>query len=203
MDLFNTNCIQNLLPFDGEVLNYGVILNNTDCQLYLNKFLTEKFWSPDELVIFGKRIITTREVAWFGDSDYKYSYSSSVKQALPWTSELIILKKLVEEKTGEKFNSCLLNLYHNGNEGMGWHQDNEKELGKNPVIASLSLGIARKFSFKHIESKHKIDTILEAGSLLLMKGTTQDNWLHSVPKSKKINKPRINLTFRHILLNQL
>jgi alkylated DNA repair dioxygenase AlkB len=198
MDLFNTNSIQNILPFDGEVLNYGLVLTKKEYNYYLNTFLAANFWKPDELIIFGKHIVTNRKVAWFGDSDYKYSYSSSEKQALPWTSELIALKKLVEEQTGEVFNSCLLNLYHNGNEGMGWHQDNEKELGKNPVIASLSLGAVRKFSFKHIESKQSISVLLESGSLLLMKGETQDKWLHSLPKSKKVLKPRINLTFRFI-----
>ena len=198
MDLFNTNSIQNMLPFDGEVLNYGLILTRNECSQYLNTFLAANFWKPDELIIFGKHIVTQRKVAWFGDTDYKYSYSSSVKQALPWTSELIVLKKLVEEKTGAVFNSCLLNLYHNGNEGMGWHKDNEKELGKNPVIASLSLGVARKFSFKHLKSKQNISVILEAGNLLVMKGETQNKWLHSLPKSTKITTPRVNLTFRYI-----
>ncbi len=198
MDLFNTNSIQNILPFEGEVLNYGIVLSRNECNQYLNTFLAANFWKPDELIIFGKHIVTNRKVAWFGDTDYKYSYSSSIKHALPWTSELIVLKKLVEEKTGEVFNSCLLNLYHNGNEGMGWHQDNEKELGKNPAIASLSLGATRKFSFKHIESKQNVAVILETGSLLLMKGETQNKWRHSLPKSKKVLKPRINLTFRYI-----
>lgn len=202
MDLFNTSSIQNILPFDGEVLNYGLVLSSKECNNYLSTFLTANFWQPDELIIFGKRIVTSRKVAWFGDTDYKYSYSNSVKQALPWTSELILLKKLVEEKTGEVFNSCLLNLYHNGNEGMGWHQDNEKELGKNPVIASLSLGAIRKFSFKHIENKQNVSVILEAGSLLVMKGETQAKWQHSLPKSKKIKTPRVNLTFRHIQLKE-
>lgn len=198
MDLFNTNLVQNILPFDGEVLDYGLLLNSKDCQLYLNKFLNTDFWTQDELLMYGKRIKTARKVAWFGDMDYQYSYSSSKKNAIPWTPELLSLKRLIEQKTGEKFNSCLLNLYHNGNEGMGWHQDNEKELGKNPVIASLSLGIARKFSFKHIQSKQKVDIVLEAGSLLVMKGITQENWLHSLPKSTKIKLPRVNLTFRNI-----
>lgn len=198
MDLFNTNSIQNTLPFDGEVLNYGLILNSKDCQFYLNTFLNADFWTHDELVMFGKRIKTTRKVAWFGDLDYQYSYSSSVKHAIPWTPELISIKKLIEKETGEVFNSCLLNLYQSGNEGMGWHQDNEKELGKNPVIASLSLGTARKFSFKHIQTKQKVDVFLEAGSLLLMKGETQKNWLHSLPKTTKTKFPRVNLTFRTI-----
>ena len=198
MDLFTSNPLQNILPFDGEVLNYGLILNNKDCQFYLKSFLNADFWTHDELLMFGKRIQTTRKVAWFGDLDYQYSYSSSVKRAIPWTPELISIKNLIEKETGEVFNSCLLNLYHNGNEGMGWHQDNEKELGKNPVIASLSLGTTRKFAFKHIQTKQKVDIVLEAGSLLIMKGKTQENWLHSLPKTTKVTFPRVNLTFRNI-----
>ncbi|REE80889.1 alkylated DNA repair dioxygenase AlkB [Lutibacter oceani] len=198
MDLFNTNSIQNIVPFDGEVLDYGFLFNSKECQFYLTQFLNADFWTHDELLMFGKQIKTSRKVAWFGNLDYKYSYSSSVKKAIPWTPELISIKKLVESKTGEVFNSCLLNLYHNGNEGMGWHQDNEKELGKNPVIASLSFGAARKFSFKHIQTKQKVDIVLEPGSLLLMKGETQENWLHSLPKTSKVKFPRVNLTFRNI-----
>jgi alkylated DNA repair dioxygenase AlkB len=112
---------------------------------------------------------------------------------------LLELKKIAEEITGATFNSCLLNLYHNGNEGMAWHSDDEKSLGKNTAIASFSFGAERKFSLKHKKSKEAVSIILENGSLLLMKGTTQDNWLHCLPKAKKINAPRINLTFRTII----
>lgn len=198
MDLFNTNPIHNILPFDGEVLDYDLVLNNKECAYYFTTFFNANFWEQDELVMFGKRIITARKVAWFGDLKYQYSYSSTIKNALAWTPELLALKNLIELKTGEKFNSCLLNLYHNGNEGMGWHQDNEKELGENPVIASLSLGAERKFSFKHIITKQKVDIILQSGSLILMKGETQEKWLHSLPKTTKVKTPRINLTFRNI-----
>jgi len=198
MDLFNINSVQNILPFEGEVLNYGLVLDSNLSALYFNKFLEAAFWEHDELIVFGKHLKTNRKVAWFGDQDYQYSYSNSIKKALKWTKELISLKEIVELKTGEKFNSCLLNLYHNGNEGMGWHSDNEKELGEHPVIASLSLGSARKFLLKHNQTKQKIAIILESGSLLLMKGETQEKWMHSLPKTKKIQKPRINLTFRYI-----
>ena len=200
MDLFNNNPLQNLLPSNGEVYNYGLVIKAKECNLYLNKFLSENFWEQDEFKMFGKQIVTARKVAWFGDLNYQYSYSNSVKKALQWTPELLYLKNLVEIKTGEKFNSCLLNLYHNGNEGMGWHSDNEKELGKHPVIASLSFGAARKFSLKHNSTQQKIDLVLEPGSLLVMKGETQEKWRHSLPKSKKIVKPRINLTFRYIYM---
>lgn len=106
------------------------------------------------------------------------------------------LKAIVEELTGQKHNSCLLNLYHTGDEGMAWHSDDEKSLGKNTSIASLSFGAERKFALKHRVSKDPVSLILENGSLLVMKGATQTNWLHSLPKSKKITEPRINLTFR-------
>lgn len=198
MDLFSQDTIQNILPFDGKVLDFGLIMNQKECQLNFQTFLNANFWIHDEIVMFGKRIVTNRKIAWFGDSAYKYSYSSTVKQAIPWTAELLSIKNLIELETGEKFNSCLMNLYHNGNEGMGWHQDNERELGKNPVIASFSLGAARKFSFKHIASRQKVDIKLATGSLILMKGETQEKWLHSLPKSTKVKTPRINLTFRNI-----
>lgn len=198
MDLFNTNSIQNILPFDGEVLNYGLVLNSTLCKQYFSELLGADFWEQDTFIMFGKQIVTNRKVAWFGDFNYQYSYSNSVKNAIKWTPNLIDLKEFIELKTGEKFNSCLLNLYHNGNEGMSWHSDNEKELGEQPVIASLSLGATRKFSFKHNKTKQKANLFLEAGSLLLMKGETQQRWMHSLPKTKNVEKPRINLTFRFI-----
>ena len=112
--------------------------------------------------------------------------------------ELLELKSIIEEKTDLKFNSCLLNLYHNGNEGMAWHSDAEKDLKKNGAIGSLSLGAERKFAFKHKETKETISLILEHGSLLVMKDITQSHWLHRLPPTKRIDKPRINLTFRTI-----
>lgn len=197
MDLFNTDAFQNLLPFDGKVIHHGLILNTKDCQTFLELFLNANFWKNDEFLMFGKHIKTQRKVAWFGDENYEYTYSGATKKAFNWTPELLQLKELVEKTTGAKFNSCLLNLYHNGNEGLSWHTDNEKELGKNPTIASLTFGATRKFCFKHVKSKHKIDVLLQPGSLLTMQENTQENWLHSIPKSKKIDKPRINLTFRY------
>ena len=135
-------------------------------------------------------------VWWFWILVYLFKYTT--KRALAWTNELSELKQIVEELAGIKFNSCLLNLYHNANEGMGWHSDDEKPLGKNNTIASLSFGAERKFSFKHKQTKETVSLILEHGSLLIMKDNTQSNWLHSLPKSKNITQPRINLTFRTI-----
>ena len=189
---------ENLLPFDGVVHYCGLIINESDSAKYLQNLLKNIQWKHDESKIFGRHIITKRKAAWYGNDEYSYTYSGTTKVALPWTPELTAIKKIVEEKTGTKFNSCLLNLYHNGNEGMTWHSDDEKILGKNTVIASVSLGASRKFAFKHKGTKETISTILENGSLLVMKGTTQNNWLHCLPKTVKVLSPRINLTFRTI-----
>ena len=162
--------------------------------------MSEIEWKNDEAIIFGKRIITKRKVAWYGNTNYDYNYSNVTKQALLWTKELLELKKIVEKESDTTYNSCLLNLYHSGEEGMAWHSDGEKMLKKNGEIASLTLGAERKFSFKHKETKHKVDIVLEKGSLLVMKGTTQTNWLHRLPPTKLIKTPRINLTFRTILI---
>ncbi|WP_062058537.1 alpha-ketoglutarate-dependent dioxygenase AlkB family protein [Aquimarina longa] len=198
MDLFNSNSISNLLPYDGEVNYYGYIMNSQKSQNYYEQLLKNIEWKNDEAIIFGKRIITKRKVAWYGKKPFQYTYSNTTKFALPWTKELVELKEMVEHNTGEKFNSCLLNLYHNGQEGMAWHSDAEKDLKKNGAIASLSFGAERKFSFKHKETKQVVSLVLEKGSLLVMKDTTQTNWLHRLPPTKKIMKPRINLTFRTI-----
>lgn len=199
MDLFNDANEVNILPYDGEVIYHGHLLSSAQGMHYFSKLMETIHWQHDEAVIFDKKIITKRKVAWYGDNNYAYTYSKSTKVALPWTNELSALKKMTEEKTGTKFNSCLLNLYHNGEEGMAWHSDDEKALGKETTIASLSLGAARKFSFKHKATKEKRDIILDNGSLIIMKGKTQSCWLHSLPKSVKVKHPRINLTFRTII----
>jgi len=186
----------NLLHKDGTAHYYGKILPYEEANRYFDLLLQNIQWKNDEANILGKHIVTKRKVAWYGNSDYSYAYSNTTKQALAWTSELSVLKRLVEEITGESFNSCLLNLYHNGNEGLGWHSDDEKSIGKYTPIASLSFGAERKFSFKHKQTKQTVSLVLEHGSLLVMKGATQTNWLHSLPKSNRITQARINLTFR-------
>lgn len=200
MDLFGNLADPNLnlLPEDGTVNYYGKILNRTEADEFYRRLRENIEWKNDEAVIFGKKILTKRKVAWYGDESFEYTYSKSTKRALPWTQELLELKKLTEEHTGEKFNSCLLNLYHSGEEGMAYHSDGEKDLKKNGAIASLSFGAERKFSFKHKFNKEKIELILEHGSLLVMKDQTQSFWLHRLPPTKKVNSPRINLTFRTI-----
>ncbi len=199
MDLFNTEPTSNLLPYDGEVNYHGMIMDPFHAQSYLDLLMTEIAWRNDEAVIFGKRIVTKRKVAWYGERPFKYTYSNTTKEALPWTNELVELKKLVESRTGETFNSCLLNLYHDGNEGMAWHSDGEVDLKKDGAIGSLSFGAERKFSFKHKKTNALVSLVLEKGSLLVMKGTTQTHWLHRLPPTKKVKTPRINLTFRTIV----
>ena len=200
MELFDIkpDPAKNWLPKNGTVNYYGKIMTQIEADHYLDSLLKNIEWRNDEAIIFGKKIITKRKVAWYGDRPFKYTYSKSTKSALPWTNELIELKKIIEHKTEESFNSCLLNLYHSGEEGMGWHCDAEKELKKNGSIASLSLGADRRFVFKHKKTNEKIGMTLTHGSLLLMKGVTQTYWLHSLPPVKSVNAPRINLTFRTI-----
>jgi|TARA_B110000483_G_scaffold235407_1_gene306892 alkylated DNA repair dioxygenase AlkB len=197
MDLFNTT--KNILPFDGEVNYYGRVLNNESSQAYFDMLLNDIQWENDKAIIFGKLILTKRKVAWYGDLPYEYTYSKTTKLALPWTKELLELKELVEKKSGENYNSCLLNLYQTGEEGMAWHSDAEPDLQKDGAVGSISLGAERKFSFKHKNTKQSVSIVLERGSLLVMKGKTQNHWLHRLPPTKKVKSPRINLTFRTIV----
>jgi len=198
MDLFSDNQITNLLPYDGTVLYYGMIVSQAEANHYFNELYNNIEWRHDEAIVFGKHIITNRKVAWYGDKEFDYTYSNTTKKALPWTKELLLLKKIAEEKTEATYNSCLLNLYHDGNEGMAWHSDSEKMLQKNGAIASLTFGAERKFAFKHKETKNTSSLILEHGSLLVMKDNTQTHWLHRLPPSTHTTRPRINLTFRTI-----
>lgn len=198
MNLFNKYYINNILPNDGTVSYYQNIIKSDKADKYYDLLLKNICWKNDEVIVFGKHIITKRKIAWYGDSNLVYTYSNVSRQTLEWTRELLELKKMVEDSTETKFNSCLLNLYEDGSSGISWHSDNEKSLGKNIIIASLSFGAERRFSFKHKQNKQIISVILEHGSLLVMKDQTQDYWLHSLPKCKTITKPRINLTFRTI-----
>ncbi len=199
-DLFNTtDSNTNLLPFDGTVNYHGKIFSSNLSQTYYNYLLNHIEWKNDEAFVFGKHIFTARKVAWYGDKNFSYTYSNITKQALLWTKELLEIKSVVENLTNTTYNSCLLNLYHNGNEAMAWHSDDEKSLGKNTSIASVTFGAERIFAFKHKQNNDVIKLLLEHGSLLVMKGETQSHWLHRLTTSTKIKTPRINLTFRTII----
>ncbi|PUB30916.1 alkylated DNA repair dioxygenase AlkB [Elizabethkingia sp. YR214] len=201
MELFEreTDSTLNLLPKDGTVNYYGKIFSKKEADHYYDLLLSEVEWQNDEAIIFGKKILTKRKVAWYGDIPFEYTYSNATKTAIPWTDNLLILKKIAEETTGETYNSCLLNLYHSGEEGMAWHSDGEKDLKKHGAIGSMSFGAERKFAFKHKKTQEKVELILEHGSLLVMKDQTQDFWLHRLPPTKKFFKERVNLTFRTIV----
>lgn len=199
MQLFNRNFTDNLLPFDGELYYYGPVFTSEEVENWYQLLLHQIPWKHDELIMFGKKIITSRKVAWYGDNHFSYVYSHQLKQALIWTTELLNLKHQIEKICGETFNSCLLNLYHHGKESMGWHSDNERELVPNGTIASVSFGAERKFMFRHNEKKNNLTLMLESGSILLMKGSIQTHWKHQLPAMAKITTPRINLTFRNMI----
>jgi alkylated DNA repair dioxygenase AlkB len=188
-----------IINFEGEAIYYGPIFSLEQSSLFFDDLLNNIEWKNEEIIMFGKEIISKRKVAFYADDGVDYTYSNKTKKGLSWTAPLLKIKSVVENYTHVNYNGCLLNLYHDGNEAMGWHSDNEKEIMPNSSIASVSIGIERKFSFKNKLSKETVAVQLENGSLLEMKGTIQKNWLHALPKSKKISQPRINLTFRQFL----
>lgn len=193
----------NLLPFDGEVYYYPNFLTFEQSYFYYDILKEKVQWKQPIIKIFGKSYLSPRLTAWYGDNPAIYKYSGIQNIPKNWFNELLELKTLIEKFCNEEFNSVLINWYRNEKDSMGWHADDEKELGKNPVIASLSLGETRKFVMKHKNNKKiQISIPLENGSLLLMKAQTQHFWIHSIPKSSKPCLGRINLTFRKIFLSK-
>lgn len=190
---------ENLIPYNGEVYYFENFLEEQLSKQFFQELHKNIYWEHDEFLMYGKKIITKRKVAWYGSKEFDYTYSNKTRKARKFTEELVKIKRLIEVESKDVYNSCLLNLYHEGSEGMGWHSDNEKELQPLATIASLSLGGERKFAFKHKTTKETISLTLHNGSLLLMKGAVQQHWLHQLPKTKKNVDPRINLTFRSII----
>ena len=188
----------NIINKDGIATYYGCILNDELLYSFYNDLLNNISWEQEQIMMFGKNITTKRKVAFYAENTIEYTYSQKTKKGLPWTDTLLKIKRLISSITQNEYNACLLNLYHNGEEGMGWHSDDEKEIVMNSSIASLSMGAERKFVFKHKCTKETYSIFLENGSLLEMKGTLQQNWWHCLPKSKKVQSPRINLTFRQM-----
>lgn len=199
MDLFSRESHPNLLIGNSVVELHPGIFDRIDSQYYFEALLAQIPWEHDEVFLFGKRIVTQRKMAWYASKAIPYSYSNSTKNALPWNDVLTEIKSKIETLTHEKFNACLLNLYHDGNEGMGWHSDDEKSIVPRSTIVSVSFGATRKFAFRNNKDKSQISVILESGSVLIMKGATQNEWQHALMKSKKVKSPRINLTFRQML----
>lgn len=200
-DLFAPKPTDNLLPYDGQVNDLGIVIDYPSPLFY--KLVTELPWQADIVTLFGKTHVTTRQIVWMGDSDVSYQYSGQSHQAIAWTDTVFHVKHHIEEQLSAlsidvNFNSCLLNYYPSGDNGMGYHADDEKELGVQPIIASLSLGATRKFVFKHKKTQDKVELYLESGQLIVMHGDTQSFWKHSITKTKMVNTGRISLTFRQI-----
>lgn len=198
MDLFSSTSPNNLLPCDGVVVHLGEVIAAPEADRLFAALTDDVPWQRDEVILYGRRITTARRMAWYGDEGATYTYSGITRTPLAWTPDLLALKSVVESLSGTVFNSCLLNAYADGSQGMGWHSDDERMLGRDPTIASVSLGAERRFCFKHRATGQKREVLLGHGSLLLMSGATQHHWLHSLPKSTRVTRARINLTFRLI-----
>lgn len=190
---------ENLLPYQGQVYFYSDFLSENENKEFYSALLNEVPWKQEPIKIFGKELMQPRLTAWYADERKSYTYSGITMQAFSWTSNLLKIKEKVEQVSGLRFNSALINYYRNGNDSMGWHRDNEKELGKNPVIASVSIGVTRTFKLRNYKNKKdQISLELTGGSLLAMLGETNHHWEHAIPKTTKVNSGRINITFRFI-----
>lgn len=189
---------QIVLKSDGIVKYVDPVFTAHESKKFFEALSEEIAWQNDLVIMFGKRLEMRRKTAWYGEKPFDYTYSKISRKALPWTPALLQIKQAAEKLSGDSYNSCLLNYYHDGDDGMGWHSDDEAELEPGNSIASISFGAARKFTLKHKRTKEAHDLMLENGSALIMYPPTQEFWLHTLRKSKKIDAPRINLTFRRI-----
>ena len=189
-----------LLPFNGDVLYKEHFFTAVESDAHFKHLVEDIAWKQEPIKIFGRQVMQPRLTAWYGDSGKSYSYSGITMQPNGWTGQLLQIKKRVETIAGVHFTSALLNYYRNGQDSMGWHRDNEKELGTNPVIGSVSFGASRNFQLRYYADKTLIKNIpLTHGSFLLMRGETQHFWEHRVPKTSKPTGARINITFRVIV----
>lgn len=189
----------NLLPQDGELYLLRGFYPKSQANRYYDALMQNLNWQSEQLFIYGRWLTVPRLMAWYGDSGAQYRYSGVEHVAQAWTPALQAIKADIEAVCGYRFNSVLANLYRNGQDSMGCHADDEKELGKNPCIASLSLGETRLFRFRHPVSATRLDIELADGDLLIMAGSIQHHWRHELPKTRKPKQPRINLTFRWVL----
>lgn len=189
----------NLLPKEGEAYFYSEFFSKEESDDFFKRLTEEVDWKQEPIVIFGKQVMQPRLTAWFSDKDKVYSYSGITMQGTGWNKTLLEIKERIEKIAGVTFTGALLNFYRDEKDSMGWHKDDEKELGKNPVIGSVSFGAERTFKFQNIKEKElQTSIILTHGSFLLMRGQTQHCWKHSIPKRTKPLGPRINITFRVI-----
>lgn len=192
---------ENLLPKDGILIYRPDLFGPVEAETLLHRLTETIQWDKPSIKIFGKLIPVPRLTAWYGDPESKYVYSGILNHPLPWTKELLHIKEKAELASGTNFNSVLLNLYRTGEDHMSWHADDEKSLGKDPVIASISLGQERRFGVKHRKDQTLEPIVLElgSGSLVIMKGSMQEHWHHRIYPTKKVLGARINLTFRKVI----
>lgn len=189
---------KNLLKRNGELYYYSSFFSLQESEHFYDKLLGDTDWQSRQIYVFGRKVLQPRLMSWQGTK--AYSYSGIALEPAPFNNAVLEIKSRVEKVSGTIFNSALLNYYRGGSDSMGWHRDNEKELGHGPCIASVSFGAIRRFDLRDYKAKtDKLSIHLENGSLLMMKGAIQDNWEHSVPKTKKVNEGRINITFRKII----
>jgi len=184
---------------NGDVVLFTEFFSKPDSEKLFAELLNETKWRQDKMKLYGKEIDLPRQTAWYGDNDKDYTFSGITMNSEPWTPALLDIKAKVESVAGVTFNSVLLNHYRSGSDSISWHTDAERELGKNPVIASVTFGDARRFMLRHMKDNSlKTEVELGHGSLLIMAGETQHFWQHQVPKTKASVESRINLTFRQI-----
>ncbi|WP_312920785.1 alpha-ketoglutarate-dependent dioxygenase AlkB family protein [Empedobacter brevis] len=183
---------------NGEYIYLPNFFTKSESDRYFQILKDDVLWKQESMNMYGKQVMFPRLTAWYGDNDKPYSFSGITLRPHSWTNELLEIKNKIEPITETQFNSVLLNRYRNGNDSISWHTDAEKELGTNPIIASVNFGATRKFQLRHIETKEKIEIELTHGSLLIMQGELQHFWQHQVPKTTQKVNERINLTFRVI-----
>lgn len=198
----NTGTFEAIPMADADIRLISAFYRKPLSEHYLDRLHEEIHWRQETIVLWGKEYLQPRLSAWYGDPHSRYAYSGVALTPLPWTATLLRIKDDIESITGHHFNSVLLNLYRDQHDSVGWHSDAEPELGKKPVIASLSLGATRTFKLRHRTRKElkPVSLDLQDGSLLVMAGTTQRFWQHAVPKERSACGRRINLTFRSILM---
>ena len=189
----------NLLPYGGELYYIPDVFAREQGEAYFNQLFTEIRWKQEPIKIFGREVMQPRLTAWYGDVMKPYAYSGITMAPNHWIHPLLEIKSVAEKFSGAESSSALLNLYRDGNDGLGWHRDNEKVLGPTPSIASVSLGAVRTFQLRDYKDKKNLISLdLQPGSIVIMRGASQQMWEHRVPKSKKVLGARINITFRWI-----
>lgn len=196
---FNDEDATKISLLNGELAYYPQFFNEPESNYFMQHLRESINWKQESMKMYGKEVLFPRLMAWYGDAATAYSFSGNIFHPEPWTTGLLQIRDRITPISGQVFNSVLLNLYRNGNDSMGWHADDEPELGRHPVIASVNFGAARRFQLRYkSEHQRKYELTLQHGSLLIMKGPLQEYWEHQVPKTTKISDGRINLTFRFI-----